>query len=187
MSNVVPLNRGSGEQQKDSSTGVAEPNDYAAIYHFLRDLFIAGEIEKGAFFAGALIVQRFQEYRTFKCAYAVRDLASSFVASEDGPALTGLPFETFPEAITALQELHFKCGILNHYVDEELERENAQEGHFSLAPGCMADVDFTADTVYLFKFDKNRIPALHGAGISVVMDKLMTDYNEKVLTLWDRD
>lgn len=158
MSNIVPL-RGSGEEQESSSREFT-PAHAPYLVRALYDLWMTGQIAPSAYHLGVQVAVRFQETDCLKTVLIPMEASRKFVEDERGIILSGLPFVVAEDYITALQDLHFKAGILNHYLDAELERENAHEGHFTLDPMASAGVNYTINTPIFFKFDPREMDIL---------------------------
>lgn len=149
MATVVPL-RG---EQGSNETALVKPSETQFIYRALYDMWLAGEIRQSAFFFGTQLCARWQEYDVWKIAVLPNDASSTVVIDQEGRLIAGNPFEDFFGMIDAMQDLHFKCGILSHYVDSLLEEPDADKGHFTRDPMTSAHVDYGTKTPYFFKFD----------------------------------
>ena len=158
MSNIVSL-RGSDEQE-ESSKRVFAPAHAPYLVRALRDLWVTGQLAPSAYHLGVQVAVRMQETDCLKVVIVPMEASRKFVETEDGAIISGLPFVVAEDYITALQDLHFKAGILSHYLDAELERENAHKEHFTLDPMLSAGVHYTINTPIFFKFDPREMDVL---------------------------
>lgn len=107
----------------------------AAYVHGLRALWVIGAIKQDTYFLASQVAAKCQNSEVREVNLTKQEAMSTCVRQGGtGPVVTGPVGSAHLTFVEALQQLHFKCGMLNHINPQYLDEADAADRHFTLNP-----------------------------------------------------
>lgn len=139
------------EYTRRSGTPLADRLGPLSVIHGLHGLWASRVIGQDAFFLGAQVCQRMLHEKTIAVDYS-GELAHSHYTVLSGAVYTGPIAKDLTSYITALQDLHFRGGLLSSLNPVDITNSYGDETrtHFTVAPDMLAGSDYDYTTRIYF-------------------------------------
>lgn len=141
-----PRRTGQGEPAKVAPRRLGPLN----VLHGLQGLWASRVISQDAFFLGAQICQSMLDARASTLEYAGETAQGRYTVLS-GVIYTGPLVKNLSLYITALQDLHFRGGLLNDLVMPDTADPTLRTTHFTLSPNWIAGMDYDMATPICYR------------------------------------